>query len=82
MKRCIKKCGKWLKENKMRCIDCGFYEGDVDCDIDYCRFLDEELLHDVMDDVPEDFVACPFNEHRFDEESEYVQRGRRALEAR
>jgi len=64
----------------MKCIDCGFLEWDGDCDLCFCRYLDEELKFDVMQELPKDFTACPFNQHKYDEESEYVQRSRRALE--
>ena len=64
----------------MRCIDCGFFKEDEDCDLRYCRYLDEELKFDVMEEVPKDFTACPFNVDKFEEEPECVQRARKAIE--
>lgn len=63
----------------MRCVDCGFYEYIGHCG-SYCRYLDEVLTFDAMDEVPREFTACPYNVTELVEEPEYVQRARKALE--
>lgn len=60
----------------MRCIDCGFLETSEE-GINFCRLLDEDLKHDVMENC---IAGCPYDERKFEEESENEQRARRALE--
>lgn len=60
----------------MRCLDCSFFEIFED-GTNFCGHYDLELTHNT---VEETLTGCPFDDKRFENESENEQRARRALE--